>query len=64
MLSNRAMTALASALLAIARVLGVWCAASVVSFPILVLCVRTQARANARITRELRREEWSAAARR
>ncbi len=54
------MTALLSALVTIATVLGIWCAASVVSVPILVLCVRSQVRVNARITRELRRREWLA----
>jgi hypothetical protein len=57
------MTALASALVGVATILGIWCAASVVSFPILVICVRSQARLNARITRRLRQEDWAAATR-
>ncbi len=56
------MTAL-SALVGVASVLGIWCAASVITLPILVLAVRTQARLNARITRRLRRDEWAAATR-
>jgi hypothetical protein len=54
------MTALLSALITAATVLGIWCAASVVSVPILVLCVRSQERQNARLTREQRRREWLA----
>lgn len=54
------MTALLSALITATTVLGIWCAASVVSVPILVLCVRSQERQNARLTREQRRREWLA----
>ncbi len=55
------MTALLSALVTAATVLGLWCAASVVSVPIVVLCVRSQARANDRRSRDERRRDWRAA---
>ncbi len=58
------MTALVPALVGLATVLGLWSAVSLVSAPILVLCVRSQARANARLTSALRRREWSATLRR
>lgn len=58
------MTALASALASLATILGVWSAASLLSVPVLVLCVRTQARANARLTRRLRRGAWTDSSRR
>ncbi len=59
----RSMTALLSALASAASILGIWCAVSLLSFPILVLCVRSQERANARLTSQLRREDWAAAMR-
>jgi hypothetical protein len=57
------MTALTSALASVASVLGIWCAVSLVSFPVLVLCVRLQERANARLTSQVRRQDWAAATR-
>jgi hypothetical protein len=56
------MTGVASLLLDAAAILGVWTAASVLSVPLLVQCLRLQARVNARRTCELRREEWGEAA--
>ncbi len=58
------MTAVLSALLALALLLAAWTALSVLSLPVLVLCVRSQARANARVTRRLERTAWEAAQRR
>ena len=57
------MAALVSVLIGLATALGVWCAASVVALPILVLCVRSQVRANARMTAQMQREDWLAAMR-
>ncbi len=57
------MTAVASALLALALFLAAWTALSVLSLPVLVLCVRSQARANARATHRLQRAGWGAAQR-
>ena len=54
------MPALVSAVVGLATVLGLWFAVSLVSAPVLVLCLRSQARANARLTSALRRREWSA----
>lgn len=56
------MTALLSALIAIATVVGLWFAAAVVSVPILVVCVRSQGRANARRAAQVRREGWARSA--
>lgn len=64
LLSIPRMTALTSALFSLASILGIWFAASVASVPILVLCVRSQARANARLASEQRRRDWSAGSRR
>lgn len=47
------MNAVVSTLPVLALLLAGWTALSVVSVPILTLCVRSQARANARITRRL-----------
>ena len=58
------MTAVVSALLLLAVFLAAWTALSVLSVPVLVLCVRSQARANARVTHRLRRTTWEAARRR
>lgn len=63
MLRVPGMTALLSALLGLATILGVWCALSVLSVPILVLAVRSQGRANARRAAALRRDAWSRSAR-
>jgi hypothetical protein len=52
------MTGVASALLNVAQVLGAWTALSVISAPILVVCVRRRARANARVTRRMRYDGW------
>jgi hypothetical protein len=57
------MTALLSALVGVATILGFWCAVSVVSVPILVLCVRSQERSNARLTARMRRAEWASGSR-
>ncbi len=58
------MTAVASALLMLALFLAAWTALSLVSLPVLVLCVRSRARANARATQRLERAAWQAAQRR
>jgi len=50
-------------LVTIARILGAWTAISIVASPLLVLLVRVQARANARLTGRLRRDGWIAAQR-
>jgi hypothetical protein len=52
------MTGVASALLNVAQLLGAWTALSVISAPILVVCVRRRARANARVTRRMRYDGW------
>ena len=64
MLQRNRMPALVSALVGLATVLGLWFAVSLVSAPVLVLCIRSQARANARLTSALRRRAWPAALRR
>jgi len=53
------MSQLASTLGAI---IGLWTAASLVATPVLVLCLRGQARSNARFTREATRRAWRDAA--
>ena len=53
------MTGVASALFTVASILGIWTAVSLVSTPVLVLCLRSQARVNARSTGQVRREAWS-----
>jgi len=53
-----------SAILTVLTVLGIWTAASLVATPVVVLCLRGQARVNARCTQALRREAWSAASER
>jgi hypothetical protein len=58
------MTAVLSALLLLAVFLAAWTALSVLSVPVLVLCVRSRARANARATHRLQRAGWEAARRR
>jgi hypothetical protein len=55
---------LGSALAGIGTILGVWCAVSVLSVPLLVLCVRTQERANARLTCRMRRQDWASSVQR
>jgi hypothetical protein len=55
------MTGVASLLLDAATILGVWTAASVLSVPLVVQCLRMQARCNARRACELRREAWGEA---
>jgi len=57
------MTAVVSTLLAVALFLAAWAALSVIAVPVLVVCVRSQAKANARITRRLGRAGWTAAGR-
>jgi hypothetical protein len=52
-----------SALLSLASVLGLWTAASLLATPVLVVCMRSRARANARCADELRREAWANALR-
>jgi hypothetical protein len=49
---------IASVLVAIGTLLAYWCAASILSVPVLVACVRAQQRANARRTVSLCRGEW------
>lgn len=56
------MTGVASLFLDAAAILGVWTAASVLTAPLVVQCLRLQARANARRTGELRRQGWAEAA--
>ncbi len=58
------MIAVSSVLLLSLVVLAAWCAASVVAVPVLARCVRSQARANARLTRRLSRDAWADAHRR
>jgi hypothetical protein len=55
------MSAIASAIATFATVLGIWTAASVLATPVLVLCLRGQARQNARFTRNTVREAWQSA---
>ncbi len=43
----------------VASALAVWALVSVLSTPVLVVCVRAQQRANARRTARLDREGWS-----
>ncbi len=62
MLGVRGMTLVASALVALASVLGAWALVSVLATPMLVVCVRAQQRANARRTARLQREGWSSRA--
>ncbi len=57
------MTALVSALVTVATILGLWFGVSVLSVPILVLAVRSQERANARLTARMRRSQWTSGAR-
>jgi len=52
------MSHLVSTLATLAGVLGIWTAASLVATPVLVLCLRGQARMNARFTREATRRAW------
>jgi len=52
------MTALLSTALTLASVLGIWTAAAVATAPVLVCCIRSQARANARRGGADRREAW------
>lgn len=49
----------ASALVAIGTILASWFALSVLSVPVLAVCVRAQQRANARRTVSLRRDQWT-----
>lgn len=53
------MTIVASALVSLATIFVVWSLVSVVSAPVLVVCVRAQQRANARRTARLSREGWT-----
>ncbi len=61
MLYREHMTAVVSALLTFTLFLAAWTAVSVLSVPFLVVCVRSQARANARVTSRLQRQAWAAA---
>lgn len=56
------MSHLVSTLATVAGFLGIWTAASLVATPVLVLCLRGQARSNARFTREATRRAWRDAA--
>ena len=58
------MTAVVSALLLLAVFLAAWTALSVLAVPVLVLCGRSRARANASVTHRLQRTTWEAARRR
>ncbi len=60
MLYRERMTAAVSALLTFTLFLAAWTAVSVLSVPILVLCVRSQARVNARVTHRLQAQGWAA----
>jgi hypothetical protein len=63
-LASRArMTAALSALLLLAAFLAAWTGLSVLWAPVLVLCIRSRARANARMTHRLERQAWAAARR-
>jgi 1,4-dihydroxy-2-naphthoate octaprenyltransferase len=55
------MTGVASVLLTAATILGIWSALSVLAVPVLVQCLRTQARQNSRRVSELYREAWGEA---
>jgi hypothetical protein len=52
------MSALLSTVLTLASVLGLWTAVSLATAPVLVCCIRSQARANARRCGADRREAW------
>jgi hypothetical protein len=55
------MSAITTTLFAVVSILGIWTAASVLAAPLLVVCLRSQARVNAQCTREARRRAWNAA---
>jgi hypothetical protein len=55
------MSAVLSAFVTAATVLGIWTAASLLVTPVLVLGLRGQARWNARFTREASRQAWRTA---
>lgn len=55
------MTVVASALIAFGTLLAAWFALSLLSVPVLVVCVRSQQRANARRTARMRRDGWARA---
>jgi hypothetical protein len=57
------MTAFACALLVLGLFLAAWTALSVVSVPILALCMRSQLRANAGVTRRPQRQARASARR-
>lgn len=50
-----------SVIASLLTVLGIWTATSLLATPVVVLCLRGQARVNARCTREVRRQSWAAA---
>jgi hypothetical protein len=50
-----------SVLATTAWVLGAWLAISLLVSPLVVMLVRTQARENARLADDLRRDDWKAA---
>lgn len=56
------MSALLSALVTVVSVLGIWTAVSLVTAPVVVCCIRSQTRANARRAVAERRQEWLLAA--
>ncbi len=54
------MTAVVSSLPLVALFLAGWTTLSVLAVPVLALCLRSQARVNARVTGRLRRDAWTA----
>lgn len=59
--STSSMSSVLPALMTAVTVLGIWTAASIVATPVLVLCLRSTARVNARFDQRARREAWRAA---
>jgi hypothetical protein len=55
------MTALLSIAVSVASILGIWTAVSLASAPVLVRCIRSQAKANDRRARAERHVAWTAA---
>jgi hypothetical protein len=59
---DQVMSALLSAVVTLASFLGAWTAISAVAAPVLVCCIRSQARSNAHRAESGRREAWLVAA--
>jgi hypothetical protein len=60
--TDQDMSALLSLALTLVSALGIWTAVSLVSAPVLVCCIRSQARVNDRLACAGRRSAWTIAA--